>query len=233
MVVVEADGVSAEPGSTDANLPITLVVVAADGGGTIQSTAFASFSPAHTATAPGQPVRVVSRLPLKPGSYSLRIAGTARDNSLRGSVLYDLEVPKFGKEKLEMSGVVLSSRVSAPFLTAGTDRTWREAGEPPPTTRRRFALDDELTASVEVYDNDSRQPRPIEIVTSVERESGERIFSSQERLTPEARARGKMRHRVVVPLSGMTPGNYVLTLAASGATSVARRIPFSITDGTE
>jgi VWFA-related protein len=232
-VVVEADGVSAQPGSSEANLPVTLVVVAADGRGTIQSTAFASFSPAHAAGAPGQPVRAVSRLPLKPGSYSLRIAGTARDNSLRGSVIYDLEVPKFGKEKLEMSGVVLSSRATSTLLTSGDDRTWREEGVAPPTTRRRFALEDELTASAEVYANDSRQPRAIEIVTSVERESGERVFSAQEQLTPAAGARGKMRHRAVIPLSGMTPGNYVLTLQANGFTSVTRKIPFSIAAASE
>ena len=60
-------------------------------------------------------VRVLSDFELPPGRYQLRIAAGGATSA--GSVVYDLDVPDFGKGALTMSGVSLTSRSAAAVTT--------------------------------------------------------------------------------------------------------------------
>lgn len=185
--------------------------------------------------APGAPpreARVVSRLTLSPGQYSVRVAGTGRPDGLEGSVLYDLEVPDLRKGDVTVSGIALSSRQTSAVLTGGPDRNWHDQQRDPPTTTRRFTATDEIGVYVEIYDNRKR-PLPIDLTATIADGNGTAVLSRREQLPPEA-AGGRHAFRIRVPPGAMKPGPHLLTMqAASGdvnAKPVTRAVSFSIAE---
>jgi VWFA-related protein len=68
-------------------------------------------------------LRLVSQFDLPPGRFQLRVASANGDT--HGGVVYDLEVPDFGKGPLTLSGVTLTSRSAADVLTLRPERMGR------------------------------------------------------------------------------------------------------------
>jgi VWFA-related protein len=68
-------------------------------------------------------LRLVSQFELPPGRFQLRVASANGDR--HGGVVYDLEVPDFGKGPLTLSGVTLTSRSAADVLTLRPERMGR------------------------------------------------------------------------------------------------------------
>ena len=114
-----------------------------------------NLKPDTLARAKSRGFRLVNQLSLPPGRYQLRIAAATR-NGRTGSVLYDLEVPDFSKEKFVMSGVSLTSaaaegaRYAATVdrpLESGVERTRAQVAG---AISARFARD--VTATQTVVD---------------------------------------------------------------------------------
>ena len=72
-------------------------------------------------------MRFVRRLELPPGRYQLRVAAREAEQGRRGSVVYDLQVPDYGEEKLVMSGVLVTSRSGAADVDGLDGRSGRAA----------------------------------------------------------------------------------------------------------
>jgi len=189
---------------------------------------------------------VTTAVNLPPGRYQLRVsAADAAGNA--GTVVDELEVPDFYKPPLAMSGLTLAS--------ASGDRTptARAKDDPvgtllmrPPTTRREFTRDDQLTLFAEVYENQSNlPPHKVDIATEVRADGGRVVFSnSEERSSTElegspparagkAKSGGGYGYTVQIPLKDFAPGLYVVhvqgkSLAGKGDAGVGRDIQIRV-----
>ncbi|MGB2717651.1 MAG: VWA domain-containing protein [Vicinamibacterales bacterium] len=161
-------------------------------------------------------VRIMRRMELSPGVYQVRIGARETGNANVGTVLLDMDVPDFSKERLLMSGVVITSAGASAVPTARADEQFKDVLPGAPTTLREFARQDELATFVEVYDNDTRTPHRVEIKTTVLADNGTVVFTaSEERRSEEiGPSGGGYGHTTRIPLKGLAPGRYVLRTEA-------------------
>jgi hypothetical protein len=237
-VVLEASG--AELALTERNGafagPLEVLIAALDQRGSIKASDVKQlqFNLARDAfdrvTASGY--RWLSRLPLKPGQYQLRIAA-ATGRAQKGSVWHELEVPDFGAGDFSMSGILVASAAALQTPTVRPDKLLDGVLPGPPTTRRSFPAGDELTVLAEVYDNRLGQPHELEITIGVWNEQGVERFRMTETATAEqlkARA-GVFRAVRKIPLN-LIPGRYTLTVDAGRRDRpekrITRAIPFQV-----
>jgi VWFA-related protein len=178
-------------------------------------------------------MRVQSRLELPPGSYQLRVA--VRESGGRtGSVFYDLSVPDFAKDPLSISGVVVTSMAAGTVPTAGAIAEIGDALKTPPTTSRVFSSADELSVLAEVYDNQGAVSHSVDISATLKAEGRVQVFSNSEtRASKElGGASGGYGYTNRIPLKGLAPGLYVLTIEArstlGGTAKVARDVQIRI-----
>jgi VWFA-related protein len=178
--------------------------------------------------------RVLNRMELPSGRYQLRVAARDSSKTTVGSVVYDLEVPDFYKEKIGMSGLVITSLGGASMLTARPDDVMKQVLPAPPVAARAFAQNDELAVFTEVYDNSGSAPHKLDIVTSVLTDEGRVLFKNEEaRDSSELQgAKGGFGYTSRVPLGEIAPGTYVLNVEARSrlgdSPKVNRQVQFTI-----
>lgn len=156
--------------------------------------------------------RVASQIDLEPGRYQLRV-GAAEEGGKAGSVLYDLEVPDFDRESLTMSGVALTSVLSANIPTALSNNPLEQFLPGPLTATREFSRDDELALFVEFYENARNlPPHRLDLSTTVRSEDGRVLFENrEERDSSElAGGRGGYGYQSRIPLEGLGLGRFVV-----------------------
>ena len=172
-------------------------------------------------------VRVVSEFELPHGRYQLRVA--AGSTIRAGSVIYDLDVPDFGKEALTMSGVTLTSATARKIPTLLPRDPLGEALPGPPIATRSFERDDTIALFAEVYENRSSKDAPgtIEVKTELLDASGRVIPVSSEKRESTAATRKSGGHGFAarIALKDVSPGSYVLRVEARSdkATEPVRR----------
>ena len=89
----------------------------------------------------------------------------------------------------------------------------------------------------EAYDNDQRAPHDVDVTVEIRDETGTVEFTSTEQRssTKLAGARGGYGVHTDIPLRGLRPGSYVLTLTvrsrAAGNATASRAVPFAISQG--
>ena len=178
--------------------------------------------------------RVLNRMELPPGRYQVRIAARDQAKGATGSIIYDLEVPDFYKEKIAISGVALTSLGGASMLTARPDEQLREVLPAPPIASRTFPQNDELALFAEIYDNSGAAPHKIDIITSVLTDEGRVMYKNEEvRDSSELQGgKGGYGYTTRIPLSEIAPGNYVLNVEARSrlgeSPSAVRQVQFRI-----
>jgi VWFA-related protein len=180
-------------------------------------------------------IRFLYRLELPPGRYQLRIAAHDAATGAVGSLLYDLDVPDFAKEKLAMSGLVLTSAAASIMPTARPDDELRMLLPGPPAGVRTFAQNDQLALFADVYDNDVTTAHKVDITTSLTADAGRVVFKNEEeRSTADLGGKpGGFGVGTTLSLSDFDPGLYVLRVEArsrlgSGATA-SREVQIQIT----
>jgi VWFA-related protein len=177
-------------------------------------------------------MRFVRRLELPPGRYQLRVAAREAEEGRRGSVFYDLQVPDYGDDQLVMSDVLLTSRTAALTLTPSIDDVVKGVLETPPTAARTFTSDDILTAYAEVY-GALKPAHDTAVTTRVTSADGREVFrATDERAFSERQTTGSgLRHKVAIPLAGVSPGTYLLRIEAKatvGEHTAARQLSFEV-----
>jgi VWFA-related protein len=178
--------------------------------------------------------RVLSQLALPPGRYQLRVAASEANGRRAGSVLYDLEVPDFERERFSMSGLAITSMTSALAPSARQNYPLDELLPGPLSTLREFPVGDELALFAEIYDNSAATPHKVDISASVRSEAGLTVFQSrEERDSTELQgSAGGYGFAARIPLAEMTPGLYLLRVEAAsraGAQApVAREVLFRV-----
>jgi VWFA-related protein len=164
-------------------------------------------------------IRLNSRLDLAPGRYQVRVGARETLGGQTGSVFYDLEVPDFRKERLMLSGVLLTSPSAQQTVNVQPDPLVTKLLPAPATSRREFRRSDILALYAEVYDNiSSKQARQIDIRVRLISETGQEVFVARDSLsngvsqgvTPWA-IYGYPRQ---IPLKDVAPGRYLLSVEA-------------------
>jgi hypothetical protein len=162
-------------------------------------------------------VRLSPRISLPPGRYQLRVAARESGGGLTGSVFYDLEVPDFTKQKLGMSGIVLTAATAQVTPTAEPDPVLKPLLPGPPTTRREFYDVDTVAVYAEVYDNlETRVPHSVDITARLIAEDGREVAQRTEaRSSKDLQARGGgFGYSAQFPLADVAPGRYLLRVEA-------------------
>ena len=162
--------------------------------------------------------RVLTRLELPPGTYQLRVAAKATGSGT-GSVHYDLVVPDFLKDPLNISGIVVTSRTAGEVPTAGVIPDLGDALPGPPTTAREFSTADELAVLAEVYDNEGAQSHSVDITSTLKAEGRVQVFTNSERRSSKelGGTRGGYGYTTRIPLRDLAPGLYVLRVEAKSS----------------
>ena len=159
--------------------------------------------------------RMLNRIDLPPGRYQLHVASHEIGGQV-GSILFDVEIPDYGKLPFSMSGLLVTSMSSGAMVTAKTDEQTRSVMPAPPIAQRTFPQNDELAIFTEVYDDGTAASHKIDIVTTIRSDEGRIFFKNEEeRDSKELEGkRGGYGYTARIPMTGLSPGLYVLTVEA-------------------
>jgi VWFA-related protein len=92
-------------------------------------------------------VRWLSTLEMKPGHYSLRVAGHGLQTATTGSVFLDIDVPRFDEDRLWVGGLAVASPQALAVQAGSLDGDLGLSD--PPTTKRTFIRGDEISLAAE------------------------------------------------------------------------------------
>ena len=177
-------------------------------------------------------VRLLSRLPLPPGRYQIRVGASESTGGTIATVPIDVEVPDYSKVPFALSGVALTSSTAERLVTANQDPELQTMFSTPPVVTRAFARAETLTAYVEVYDS-SKDAHSITVATSVQdAQSGRTVFNTEDRRVIQASSKPEGQGiRTDIPLRDLSAGKYVLHVQATstaGARTAQRDILFEV-----
>jgi len=171
----------------------------------------------------GSSFDVSSRIELKPGRYSLRIAVTSKTAGRTGSVYSDVIVPDFSKEPLTLSGVILTS-------SSGSSLRGDVLLTLVPTTTRSFVPDDQICAFVRAYQGGSSTLAPMSMHVRIVDEHNAAVVERTEAVPAQAFTRDRAAdYWMRLPLSSLKTGEYWLSIVATAGKATAKRdVRFSV-----
>ena len=173
-------------------------------------------------------VDVVSGLELATGDYEIRVAGG--DGARGASVFTHVTVPPFRSEALSLSDVLLGEIRSAqsPQKKSVAGLTFPIV----PTARREFQGQGRIDAFVRIYQGTGRTdaPQPVTLRTFLVDGKGQTISSGITTLAETQFSRDRATdHLVTLPVSTLSPGDYLLKLEATMGRRIAgRAVRFTI-----
>ena len=224
----------------DKNDQIQLSYMAIDAKGKVQGgntdvLSMTNLRPETKARIESSGLRLLNRIDLPPGRYSVRVAAHDSGGGNVGSVEYDLEVPDFAKTPFTMSGIALTSITASQIPTAHPDEQTRGVLPAPAASIRSFPQNDELALFAEIYDNEAKTPHKVDITTTVTTDEGKVMFKTDEqRDTVDFQGKtGGFGYSTRVPMKDLAPGLYVLKVSARSRLGnkdpVERQVRFAVT----
>lgn len=223
------------------NDDLEIVMSATDAKGKVQDGAQDTLNlrlraPTHDLVSKGR-FRVVRKLEMPPGKYSLRVGVRESNGGLLGTVFFDFDAPDFSKGPLAMSGIAITSASGTRVPTASADPSgsqFKDVLPGSPVALREFPQNDQLAVFAEIYDNLGATPHRVAIAASVLADDGKVVFNkSDERNSDELKGSvGGYGYTGTIPLTGFAPGRYVLRLEAKSlmgkGESVTREVEFRV-----
>jgi VWFA-related protein len=171
---------------------------------------------------------LVSALALEPGSYEIRVA-TESAGGATGSVHTFVDIPDFRQAPLSMSGVLL--HVAPEEAVASRDEI-DDALPFVPTARRTFAGGDTVSAFVQVSQGTARKDaiQPVTVLLRISDTSDAAVRNRTGTLTAAEFANNRTANsRLGLPLQGLPPGQYLVTLeATTGERRAQRSVRFAV-----
>jgi VWFA-related protein len=163
-----------------------------------------------------------SRLALRPGRYEIRSAAGAPGST--GGVFTNVEVPDFSKAALSLSGLVIG------FARNANQDGLADLLPIVPTVSRVFPRSAQVAAFVRVYQGGKDALAPVQMRLRV-LDAGNRAAVDDTMTLAPARF-GASRAAdcpFQLPLSRLTPGEYLLTIEASAGKTARRDVRFRVT----
>jgi hypothetical protein len=176
-------------------------------------------------------LRYAAEFVAPPGRYQVRAAVHESAGDTSGVVLLDVDVPNLSSAPLSMGAVFLAS-TTAQSVPEGLYPQLRSVLPAPPSAARQFARSDTLAVFVNVFAAGAGRSESVEVVTLVQGADSREAFRHAVTKSGEdlASAQGGYGHRVSVPLAGLAPGDYSLTLTAksSSGKSASRTVTYTV-----
>ena len=164
---------------------------------------------------------MLTRLDLKPGRYSIRMAAHSAASGKSGSVYTDVVIPDFSKDEVSLSGVVLNA---APGRAAAPKDALAALVPIVPTTARDFDPRSRVTAFLRVYQGGKKPlvtaTMNVRLVDAANRE----VFHRSEAIGAEHFTAGRSAdHLLELPLADCAPGPHLLTFEVRLVNGVSAR----------
>jgi VWFA-related protein len=168
---------------------------------------------------------VLSRLTVKPGHYSVRVAVRAENRA--GSVFADVDVPDFRKTQLSASGLIFS--VNQPTTTLPRNLV-ADVMPVVPTTLRDFTRNQTASTFVRIYQGGSKSPAPVSVQAAIVNSADVSVFDQTVVMEPTAFSRTRSAdYQMTLPSASLDAGAYLLTItASSGSEKVIRTARFTV-----
>jgi VWFA-related protein len=177
-------------------------------------------------------LRYVVEFLLPPGRAQVRVGVHESAGDGSGSALMDIETVDLSKVPLSVGTIVLTTSATSTVPTTGSFPMLKEALQTAPTTTREFATTDTLVAFANVSDADTQQSHTIDITTVVQGADGREMFRKSVSKPSDDLAVSKNGFGYVseIPLSGLAPGHYALTIGAKATTgkTASRALAFVV-----
>ncbi len=169
---------------------------------------------------------VLSRIDLDPGRYQVRLAAHSAMTGKTGSVYFDVVVPAFGREALQLSGVTLSAR---PSLAVAPGDGVAALLPVLPTSRRRFSPADIVSGFLRVYQNGAGTPAPVAMALTITDGKDRVVHHTADLIGAERFSGGQADYEWSLPVSNMLSGEYLLTVsAAQNGKAIRRDVRFTV-----
>jgi hypothetical protein len=156
---------------------------------------------------------LLAKLPLKPGSYQLRIAASAPQLDMKGSVFLDVDVPDFSRGSVTVAPLVLSTSPAPPAAPADAFASLLPVV---PTSRRVFSPSDRVAILARIVPAGRRPFGPVALEASVVDTKNQRVFARHDTITVDGR-NGVRYHDCTfeLPMDTLAIGDYLLTVKAT------------------
>jgi VWFA-related protein len=216
-----------EEGGTAPDGLVEVVAGAFDAGGRVKGGTRQRADLSAARSAPGRPVEVLSRLELAPGDYELRVGASA--GGTNASVFTYVSVPPFDTAPLSLSTLVLGT---AAGTVAGPRELLEQVIPIIPTTQRTFATADGVIGFLRVYQGTVRRDplQTVELSSTVIDARGKPVAGQSVSLAPEQFGGARSADQFFsLPLTGLAPGEYLLTVEARmGERQAGRAVRFTV-----
>lgn len=154
--------------------------------------------------------------------YEVRLSAHSAASDTRGSVYVDVTVPDFKKDKLSLSGIVVSNGLST--TPAAPLRLLRDVTPLAPTTERTFSAADIVRTFARIYQGGSDKLTAVTMKVGVQDATGKSVFSQADSIGADRfNADRSSDYQFRVPLDNLSAGEYLLTFEAAAGKSAARR----------
>ena len=164
---------------------------------------------------------VLSRIDLKPGRYSLRIAAHNPAIEKSGSVFYDIDVPDFRKDGLWLSTPALSVK---PGILAAPRGALADLMPIVPTTLREFAADDDVQGFAQVVHGGKSPVTAVTVTIRIVDSTGATVHRANDTLEATSFSVGRMgAYSFGVPVEQLRPGSYLMSIEAQAGGRTAHR----------
>jgi VWFA-related protein len=207
------------------NTPLELVVAAFNPTGQPRASARQTVDLAWPANGQGATLRVeaLTRLALDPGDYEVRVAVQNTRSEQVSSVFSYITVPPFGSVPLSLSTIV----VDAPRTTTSVPRGALQGLLPvAPTTARSFSRDQAVSVLMRAYQGTERDDALAPVGVRMQIVDAQSRVVRDDAMPLSAAAFQATRAadcRIVLPVSQLAPGEYLLRLEATMGKRIAGR----------
>ena len=178
-----------------------------------------------TGTAAGL-YEVMSRLPLRPGRYELRL-GVRTDDNRTASVYTYAEVPDFERDDLSLSGLALTA---TPAPRAAPKDAFTGLLPVIPTALRSFGRGDRVSGFLRLYQRGAGTAAAATITTRITDSDNQQIGDGIEHVGVMSFLKTRSYdYRFDLPVRELPRGEYLLTVdVAAGGRSAQRAVRFSV-----
>lgn len=214
---------AASGGSATAVVPLDVSVGAFTPAGQLRASGRQTMDVSWPADARARRVEALARLDLAPGDYEIRAAVTGGLGERPASVFSYITVPSFATLPLSLSNLIIAAAPGANVVPSGVLEPVLPVA---PSTSRTFSRTEPAVAFLRIYQGTGRDAeiQPVSVRARVIDTTDRAVVDSALVFQPREFASNRTADcRINLPLSRLSPGEYLLHVEATMGERVAGR----------